>query len=199
MTLLQLQTTLETAALKVASAVAKKYQAEGVYAFALYTSGEYGYVIDSFATTAGLRTVAEKYLRELPYRDRWGSLEVAMRELRWSPCDSPHHGEFENEFQEANELLEEFGSGDDPDASESFEDSCRQIHEVFTTVLMAVRKSAVFDSSVVLNILMGDQSDEQRFLNAESLNSPKVLEVFGSELQCDARELARLRTDRWNG
>ena len=77
-------------------------------------------------------------------------------------------------------------------------DICRQIHEVFTAVLLVIRQAAVFDNSVVLNVLMGDQSDEEQLLNAEPLNSREVVQAFRNELDCDSKKVAALRKNRWN-
>ena len=78
---------------------------ERVYSFALYTSGEYNYVTVTFSTETGLRKTAERYLATEPYRSEWRSVKDASKQLRWSPCDSPHHEEYGEEFEEAGALL----------------------------------------------------------------------------------------------
>jgi hypothetical protein len=188
---------LTKATTKTVEAIAKKYGSSGIYGFALYTSGDYRYVIDSFSTRDGLTKVATKYLSEESYQEEWGTLEVASRELKWSPCDSPHHGEYDRNFNRTNEELEAIWADVDDDSEDAYIETCRQIHEVFTDVLKGVRQSGVFPGSVVLNVLMGDQSDEERLLNAEQLNPKEVLQAFASELQCDPDQVESLRETRW--
>ena len=188
---------LEKTTEKICRVVAKKYKLEGIYAFALYTSGEYSYVLDSFSTQDGLKIVAETYLKEKHYREEWKNVNVAMRELKWSPCDSPHHCEFEEEFAHANSILETLWESADADSIDASLETCRRIHDVFTQVLRKIRVSRIFDDSVILNVLMGDQSDEERFLNAEPLNSTAAVFDFERQLQVDPKILTQIRKSRW--
>jgi hypothetical protein len=193
----QLQVALERAAERICSTIAKEYASDGIYGFALYTSGEYRYVIDSFSTTDGLRSVAQSYLNKKRYQDEWGSRDIAMRELKWSPCDSPYHGKFERDFKPANSLLDDYWRHVECESDDTVLESCHQVHEVLVAVLKRVRDSGIFDESVILNVLMGDQSNEERLLNAEPLNSKAAMSRFRKELEFDVRRLSKLRKSRW--
>ena len=75
--------------------------------------------------------------------------------------------------------------------------TCKRIHASCIASLTALRNANIFDDSVVLNLLMGDQSDEERLLNAEGINPHATLKKFRGELQVDLKRLADLRKSRW--
>lgn len=176
------QTALDTATLRAAVKAAAQYSGEGIYSFALYTSNEYSYVIATVSTTVGLRTVAKRYMAQYNFEAPWDTFEGAEKELKWSPCDSPHHDVFSEEFHEAQALLEELWNATDMDSYEEFEKTTEAVHAAFIRSLGKVREAGVLDRSVVLNLLMGDQSDEERLENATALNSPDTLAGFGKDL-----------------
>src|SRR5262245_3171124 len=83
----------------------QRHVGEDFYSVALYTSGELAYVGDSLATIQGLERSARRYLAKPHFKEQWGTLETAMRHLKWSPCDSPYHCEFEREFAGVQNIL----------------------------------------------------------------------------------------------
>lgn len=61
---------------------------EEIYTLSFYyNAGDWGYIFPTFSTEKGLEEVAEEYME-----NGGGSLEDNKSQLRWSPCDSPHHG-----------------------------------------------------------------------------------------------------------
>jgi hypothetical protein len=190
---------LEPTMLAVCRSSLEKHAGEHFYGVALYTSGEYNYLVDSIATTEGLGWVARKYLQDKYYQENWGTLEVAARELKWSPCDSPLHCEFDGMFAAAQDVLDAIWKAVDRDSDDIYMKTCELIHDTCIAVMTKVRASGLFDEDQVLfNLLMGDQSNEERLLNAEALNSESVLARFRSELVIDDEQLENLRVNRWH-
>jgi hypothetical protein len=177
----------------------KKHINETFYSVALYTSGEYLYLVDTISTTQGLQQVAQQYLKDKFYRKQWkSSLEVGMAQLKWSPCDSPYHCEFEEHLAEADSILNSIWAEADQESIQESLNTCKKIHDTCIAVLLRIRAAGIFDENeVVFNLLMGDQSDEECWLNAELLNSDVTLKRFRSELEIDEQLLQNLRETRW--
>ena len=184
------QTELTAATLRAARRAVEQFGDEGIYSFALYTSGEYSYVFASLSTRTGLARVAERYLADERFARAWRDLPTAMEQLKWSPCDSPHHLALEDGFAAAGELLDALWE-EIPDDDEDFDDEdmdddynrlCNFIHGAFAEALSEVRNAGIFGEEVTLNILMGDQSDEMRLENAASLNDAATMERLRADL-----------------
>jgi Domain of unknown function (DUF4303) len=189
---------ITTEMLAVCRASVEKHAGEQFYSVALYTSGEYLDIADSIATTEGLTKVTKEYLQDKYYKKQWGTLEVGMRDLKWSPCDSPYHCEFEN-FVQTAQILNVIWQSVDEEADGAVLRTCQKIHEACIAALQRVRDAGIFrQDQVIFNLLMGDQSDEERLLNAESLNSPDMLKQLCSELDVNQATLESLRRDRWH-
>ncbi len=194
---LELSKQLEAATVAFTRTVAENFAAEGIYGVALYTSGCYRYVFGTFLTYKGLEEVSKEYLKEDQYQEEWQSVDNAMRELKWSPCDSPHYCKYDNLFKDVNQLIDTIWSNVIDDDNEYIL-TCQEIHQACIDALAKVRKSQIFRDDVVLVLLMGDQSNEERLLNAEGLNPEKTLNNFKSELQIDEQRLLELRNNRWD-
>lgn len=180
------------------SAIAKRPD-ERFYCVALYTSGEYNYIADSLSTVEGLERVARRYLERDHYQQEWGTVPVAMNELRWSPCDSPLHCEFDGEFNRTSEILDAIWADRDQQSDADYTATCQGIYDACVAALNGVREAGLFDDErVVFNLLMGDQSDEERLLNAEAVNSQTALEFYRRGLEIDEERLQTLRDSRWS-
>lgn len=180
----------------------QKHVGEDFYSVALFTSGERAYVLDSLATLQGLERCARRYLAKPPFKERWGTLEIAMRNLKWSPADSPYHCEFDSEFAGVQHILdatwEQIG-GIDGSSEEEYMSTCDAISDTCVEVLRSIRASGIFDAErVVFNVLMGDEDDESRLLTAERLNSERVVNWYRRELEIDEARLKALRTSGLN-
>lgn len=174
----------------------KSHPGEHVYGVNLYTSGEYSYLAGSVLTVEGLRSVAEQYLQEESYQEEWKTVEKGMAELKWSAPDSPWHDELEGHFGKVDKLLEKLMADSDDD--DEFTARCREVHETAVAVLRAIREEGIFTGDgIVFNVVMGDMSHEECYLNAEDLNPPKVLARLKSELEIDEVELSSQRESRW--
>lgn len=158
---------------------------EKFYCFALYTYDGLGYVCPTSFTQKGLEKVVRKYQTDDSFSDQ--NENQLLSQLRWSACDSPLHLEFKETFDEANEILSNLEQQLDElycqDKTEEYEENHSKIKEVFFRVLSKLDKEIFFERAgerdkIVLNILMGDQSDEEILSNAEKLNPKIVYENF---------------------
>ena len=136
---------LEATMLNVCRASLAKNAGEHFYCVALFTSREYRYLADSVATFEGLEQVARKYLKDKYYQDTLGTIDVAMRKLKWSPCDSPHHCEFVGDFNSVDEILDSMWSAVAEDSHHEYVTTCKNIHDTCIAVLSKVRDSGLFD------------------------------------------------------
>lgn len=189
----QLRIELEQAALEAFRRSAAQHSSETFYCAALYTSGEYGYVYNTVSTYEGLDQVAKDYMRKGSFE----SIEQAVHDLKWCPCDSPYHLENEHLFERSNELLSQLWNAARLDSEGDPDRFYREVHSVFVDVLKTVRSSNIFAPDCLITLLAGDQSDEARVVNSEEVNSPSVCLAFEAELTLDINRLTSLRTTRW--
>ena len=77
-----------------------------LYSLGLYYHG-WGYILPTFSSEEGLQQVAKNYAEGVKE-----NIELEKKSLRWSPCDSPHHGEEELEsmMPKTESLLKELSS-----------------------------------------------------------------------------------------
>ena len=160
-------------------------QDEHFYIFALYTCGDLAYVIPTSSTEEGLIVAAQKYSTIKRYQDF--SIEQLRERLRWSPCDSPLHTFGEEYFAEVNNFVAKVPLILDAIPIEEswleFNSFVEQFIGVCISVLKQLDQEGVFGegeqrNSIVLNILMGDQSDEERIKYAKLLNPSSVYNRF---------------------
>nr|WP_086940539.1 DUF4303 domain-containing protein [Thaumasiovibrio occultus] len=163
---------------------------ETFYFFGLYTSGEYSYLSPTCSTYQGLKDVAEQYQKDDYYKDK--SLEYLMDDLKWSPCDSPLHLEAEEEFDclesEMRKLSEELDSLYNPTDWRAFNAFVNDIENCMIEALSELDSMGVFGtgevrSQVLVNLVMGDQSDEDRIRFAQRLNSPEQVASLRDEME----------------
>ena len=167
--------------------VQRKYADEHFYAFALYTSGEIGYVVPTANTEEGLARVASRYVS-----DGYGpDLQAVAAELRWNPDDWAYHLEGAELFEAVNNMLvdvparlfELYRAG-----TVWLSDAMHAEFECsLVGVLQELDQEGVFGRGearrrVVINLLMGDQSNESRLANAGRLNPPDVWERLKTDL-----------------
>ncbi|WP_295856934.1 DUF4303 domain-containing protein [uncultured Xylophilus sp.] len=189
----QLRIELEKAALEAFRRSAAQHRFETIYCAALYTSGEYGYVCDTVSTVEGLHQIAKNYVQKGSFEN----IQKAVRDLKWSPCDSPYHLENEHLFERSNALLSQIWNAVRQDPAGDSDRVYREVHAVFVDVLKTVRGSNIFAPDCLITLLAGDQSDEARLVNSEEVNPFSICRVFEADLTLDAKRLARLRATRW--
>ena len=158
---------------------------ENFYLFALYTCGDLAYVIPTSSSEEGLTLAAKKYSTIKYYQDF--SIEQLRERLRWSPCDSPLHTYGEEYFTEVNNFVANvppiLDSIPIEESWQEFDSFVSRFMDVCIRVLKQLDSEGVFGeserrNSVVLNILMGDQSDEDRLKYAKLLNPSPVYNHF---------------------
>ncbi len=187
----QFHTTLLEEARVGFHSIRRQHRGETFYSFALYTYGERAYIFPTASTEEGLTQVARKYMAKGHYQGR--ALEQLRRELRWSPCDSPLHGEGAAYCQRANELLEPVPellqalNDREHDSRKRSDKLIEQLDSIFLDVLKQLDAEGVFGrgehrASVVVNLLMGDQSDESRLAYAKQLNPREAYQKLEEDL-----------------
>ena len=73
---------------------------EEIYTLSLYyNAGDWSYILPTFATERGLEEIHKAY----------GS-DYSKSDLRWSPCDSPHHEAHGLYFDQVDEILTDLRS-----------------------------------------------------------------------------------------
>jgi len=174
----------------------------------LYSLGLYyhswDYILPTYSTQEGLAQVAKSYAI-----DSEVEIELEKESLRWSPCDSPHHGEDELEYMMpiTEALLEGFSSLIDmadpmyeqyewpqayTDDRELYYDFISELHEKFeSTVISAMNRiwknkslSDFFianDCALTLNA--GDSSYEDFLGHIKKLNNKKIVQKLTIEIE----------------
>jgi hypothetical protein len=161
------------------------HENESFYVFALYTTGDLAFIVPTTSTEEGLTIAAQKYSKLNNYRNF--SLEELREDLRWSPCDSPLHGEGEEYFVEVNNFVSNVPLILDAIPTEEswseFNDFVDRFLGVCINVLKQLDNEVIFGegekrNSAVINILMGDQSDQERLKFAKILNPSSIYNRF---------------------
>ncbi len=168
--------------------IRRAHAGETFYVFALFTYGELGYLSATASTEQGLTRVAQKYIA-----GGWNqgkTLEEMREALRWNPVDSPLHLEGQEYFAAVNDFIR-----DVPGILYNIptDDSWDEFHAFFEhfigvciQVLQRLDAESMFGTAeardrIVLNVLMGDQSDEERLGYAQRLNPEAVFERFRTD------------------
>lgn len=158
------------------------------YFFCLYTSGEFNYLYPTCSSYEGLRQVAEKYKQDEYYQNK--SIEYLQNDLKWSPCDSPLHLEGEDEFEslqgDMQLVFEELDGLYDPSDWSNFNRYVSEIESCVGEALLELDNNGVFGregtGDILLNFVMGDQSDEDRIRIAKLLNSAEQVANYEADI-----------------
>ena len=155
------------------------------YSFALFTSGEFAYVATTAASYEGLAEAASSYQAMESYKDQ--SLEDLRRELKWSPEDSPLHESCGELLEAVQPMMDEVVSEFDACSDDEFDAFVDTVLGVFERALRRIDAEGVFGTGeerkkVVVNLLMGDESDEERLAFARRLNPPEAIQELKKDL-----------------
>jgi len=162
---------------------------ETLYTFALYTSGEAGYVIPSLNTEEGLTRKAEQYVEKHRYPNEPALIRTS---LRWSPGDWAYHSWGEQFFTTSSERISQYQwiitpEEDGLDSYDLYPGA--QPEQIYLTCLEALsdlNAEGLFGHGPerpIVTLLMGDQSHEQRVRWARLVNPPAVCERLRVELE----------------
>jgi hypothetical protein len=162
-----------------------RHPGERFYSFGLYTTDLAEYLLVTASTEEGLSEVTQRYVTE-----KGGDPGAQRMALRWSPCDSPLHGEGEALLPETARIRR---AGPDPCADTPEADDANAL--IFDVAIQALRQldaDGVFGqglerAQLVLGIWKGDQSDEERIEFASLLNPRPVAERFAREIADQSR------------
>lgn len=180
---------LSKAAHPVCRQVVEQYAHEGIYSFNFYTHPLLSYVGANFSTEVGFEKVAKEYIR------RGHRFDLA--EIRWSPPDSPYHAIFSDQLAAPDKLLNEYWRDWSAMTDEERDRRYIAVRNTFVEVLIDIRNQCIFDRSVVLNFVCGDQSYEERMVSAQHINYPDVVESYQSGLTLDM-DLLHAVCRHWN-
>jgi hypothetical protein len=178
-----------------------------LYGFGVYTTDSASYLTATAFSECGLDAVVAKYLAGKFGQGRDPAL---LREsLRWSPADSPLHAvgvellsrsdaivqelDFEGRWHEDDaedddEEAPEFDEAPDPEVLEVFRLAAQALHELDEDGLFG---HGADRERLVLCIWEGDQSNEDRYRHAKTLNPPSVARRFGQEMNAGLRATHR--------
>ncbi len=192
--------------------VQKTHPNHNFYSYALYTSGEQGYLILTVNSEQGLTQIAEKYLHYENYRDLDISLADMRIYLRHSPTDSPLHALniCIKPFKEINQKLEVRLEQmltiyrdylDEPEVTQFSELHRGKFNQICFQTLQKLAGEGIFgtnssENGLVLNLLMGDQSDQERLQYASQINSPEIVAQYETEVK-RGHEITRSIHQQW--
>ena len=187
---------------------------EQLYGFGVYTTDSATYLMITAFSEAGLAASVAHSLASRRGQGRDPELQRAT--LRWSPCDSPLHGEGESLLTESDRIVQELelegDREDDDDDADDFdeelddddfdedEDRDPAVDAVFAIavqVLQEMDRDGLFGSGaererLVLCIWKGDQSNVERYEFAKLLNPLPVAKRFGEQMNAGTRAFYKL-------
>jgi hypothetical protein len=153
---------------------------EQLYAFGLYHSPLWGYIVPTCNTEAGLTRKAQHYRNSYEQYARRTVSEI-RNQLRWNPCDWAYHLAGENHFGEVQAWLTEYdvtGFLLDRANPREWDQTHHEMITICRAVLRELDSEKLFEvtnprEKIVLNIMMGDQ-DGSWISHAKALNPPQV-------------------------
>lgn len=155
------------------SNIIKELASEDIYSIALYYSGDdWLYLFPTVSTKNGLSKVVVKYKKNENYQDKYtDELEAT---LKWSPCDSPYHEDYLSALPQTDKMLLQAQFMDELMEEENYEEFDLRLVGICMDVLKQLDLDGAFESldrsSFALNLLSGDQSEEERLERAKVLN-----------------------------
>ena len=167
---------------------------DNFYSFGFYTTGEYNYAATTASSYEGLEQVIKNYGYEKKPKE---SIEI-----KWSPVDSPIHSDSEccGIIGEVNDLLQDALKESDEiyerDGLEGLGEFNAKVENAFVNALKRMDAKGVFGKGeqrkqVVVNLLKGDQSLEERIYFAKMLNPPEAVEILTRDMDLDTYNLGK--------
>lgn len=175
--------------------IREAHSQEKFYSFAFFSNGRFSYVALTASNEEGLAQVANEY-KQMP-RYSAMSLENLKADLKWSPEDSPLHGAPEDVLTSLEPLLQgvtaelqrrsELG-----DAGKSFDEYTAELRTCIANALQRIDADGIFGTGekrkqVVVNLLLGDQSDQDRLEFAERVNPAEAVEMLKRDFEVATR------------
>jgi len=165
------------------------YPNETVYAFCFFSEPLVRYAGVVVFTEEGLKKVAKEYKADEYYKNK--DLVSLEKDLRWSPCDSPHHYEKEDDlndiiFDGVNNSLNKIFHYTDSLALDDpkFEEHLSNLYSSFVKALNGFREKSLNGSQkIILSVWFGDQSEEEIKYFITNCNGPKLIDKFNNEWQ----------------
>lgn len=109
--------------------------------------------------------------------------DLLESELKWSHCDSPRHEDYYGALKDAEKILLDAQGMDELMEEKNYIEFDLRITEICMDVLAQLDAEGIFKSldrsSFALNLLAGDQSEEERLARAKVLN---VFHTYKSDI-----------------
>lgn len=170
----------------VFSSIIKELASEDIYSVALYYSGDdWLYLFPTVSTKSGLSKVVIKYKEKEYFQNK--PIDELEATLKWSPCDSPHHEDYVSALSQTDKILLQAQFMDELMEEENYEAFNLRLIKICMNVLKQLDTDGIFDpldrSSFVLNLLSGDQSEEERLERAKILNIENAFMPYKLEIE----------------
>ena len=167
-------------------ALRERARDERIYSFAIFTSGEWGYLLATGNTVEGLERAVQA---EVARGDSRGA-SMAREALRWSYCDSEFHGALP-ELTASQALLQDDAASREESEFEAYVEA---VCSCCVEALRLLDAGGTFGAdeargSVALNIVMGDMSEEFWDEGLKELN-PEATYLRYSRLHATAESSA---------
>jgi hypothetical protein len=162
-----------------------------LYAFGIFTSGEYRYAEITANSFWGLDQIVKEYKDDSFYSEV--SVYDLKNELKWSPCDWHYHCVItNNELDEVDTRLKELYEISEKiiNKHEDFESALnlvdtkiiQRLNKLFCDCLKKLKNENSFESkNVVFSIWLGDQPEEERVNFISKINDEKLSQKYISE------------------
>jgi hypothetical protein len=171
----------------------KSHPKERFYAFAFVTDGMFRYLYPTAATYERLRQMAKN--RQASAKNSNRSLEAWMLVLKWSDQSPLYLIRTQLDFPGSNllapfsEMLRGLAGRNWPD----FDGVVRETEGAIANALTRIDQTGVFGTGLdrddgVVNLLMEDQSDQERIEFARRVNRPESVQMLVDDLRALDRD-----------
>lgn len=180
---------LKNSARKEFEIIKANHKGEKFYSFALYTSDSFNYFSTTAASDEQFQNVLKNYRGSNP--GTYDDYDADYYSLKWSPCDSPIHDETEiiKEVDESLSVIKaENGIYDNEDSEFGWLRYMYCVEKIALEVLAELDEEGIFGigadrEKVAINLLMGDQSNEDRLKYAAILNPKESFIMYEKEMK----------------
>lgn len=201
-----LYSTVREESAKAFESIAANFSNYDIYHLGLYyPEGSWTYLIPTFSTEEGLSQVASQYAKHSVI-----DIDENKISLRWSFCDSPHHGEHDTEdmlkatqllLDELDEILDSYQSLNNPGVDEIWLQTLDEIHEMLRFAVIKAL-SEIYTSppfcnmtpGLVMSLCAGDMDNERLLENIRLIGGNSAYLKVSAELSA-AEAIQQLEYD----
>jgi|GEM_PF-4777379 len=164
----------------------KRSSNENIYTFAIYTSDLYRYFLPYYNTEEALKKTGEFYINKYP--SRYNDVEEIIKQIRWNCADWEYQEDYENFFDEINQILRNVPEQLNKLDEIEFNFTCQVLNDIIITVLSELNSTGIFGTnnqrnSIVITIAEDDPDKSSQLEIVKKLNPPEVYKRFKKELE----------------